>query len=130
MRVEITKAADGQRDIVIAVEKPETLAMLRHDRPHLVTALNRAGVATDPARIQLDLAPPGSFQERAEQPRAVAAAPAPAADGFMAGGGADGGGGGGQPRRQAPDLRLPPPAPWAEDPGTARLLRGALDITA
>jgi hypothetical protein len=127
--VDIRTASDGQRDIRIAVEKPETLNLLRQDRHHLEAALNRAGIATEPARIQLDLAAPGSFQDRAEQPtRAVAAPHAALAD--FTGGSADGGGGTFQPRRPQPEPRLHQPALWAEDHAAALPPRAGLDITA
>lgn len=126
LRVDIQTAPDGVRDIRIAVEKPDTLTILHADRHQLEAALNRAGVATEPARIQLGLAPPGTFHDRPAPERA----PLPAATTTsLAGGNPDGGGGhqGGQPRRPPADSRLPPA--WIADPAITAL-RGALDITA
>jgi len=61
---DIRTQKDGSSDIRIAVERPETLALLRQDRHQLDAALGRAGLSADAGQVQLalggshDCAPP------------------------------------------------------------------------
>jgi hypothetical protein len=130
IQVDIRAAADGGRDIRIAVEKPATLALLHQDRHALETALGRAGIATESGQIRLDLARPGLFQDRPASQDRADAVPQRGTD--LSGGGAGGDPGTSQQGGRHSDSRPAPRLAWlAERPGARTApLPGALDITA
>ena len=55
--ISIERTAEAPARIVVTAERPETLALLQHDRPRLEQALDRAGLTIDAASVQFHTAP-------------------------------------------------------------------------
>jgi flagellar hook-length control protein FliK len=59
VQVRVDRNADGTATIQVTAERPETLRLLVADQPHLHTALDSAGVATDGRTLSFALATSG-----------------------------------------------------------------------
>ena len=59
VQVRVDRNSDGTATIQVTAERPETLRLLVADQPHLHTALDSAGVATDGRSLSFALATPG-----------------------------------------------------------------------
>ena len=122
VEIRIDRPASGPAEIRIAAERPETLALLQHDRHQLEQALDQAGI---PAARQIDF----QIAPRIE-PAITGGAPTPDVlqhGGGQPGGDRDGSGGrdggaGRQGRADRTDADIPSAAP--------RWLRAGVDITA
>jgi hypothetical protein len=58
VEISIARHAGGGASVAVAVERPETLDLLRHDRPQLQSALERAGLSVAAGDLTLHLKPP------------------------------------------------------------------------
>jgi len=129
VEIHVAREGAGPATVALAVERPETLSLLRRDAPALQSALDRAGLPVAQQHITMVLAAPDS------------AALGTGTQGGTHGGthGSPQGGTQGDPR--APPQRPEPPRPAAgpaaeaapEDPprrAPAPTLRAGIDITA
>lgn len=66
VRIDVDR--NGQVTSHLAVEKPETLSMLRQDAPQLQQALNNAGLKTDGGGLQFSLRDQSSFSQNNGNP--------------------------------------------------------------
>lgn len=60
VQVRIDQAPDGTARVALAVERPDTLMTLQHDRPQLDAALDQAGIPAQGRTVEFSLAPPSS----------------------------------------------------------------------
>jgi hypothetical protein len=130
-RVAITISHDaaGTATLVLAVERPATLALLRHEVPTLQAAFDRAGLALD-RHVAIHLATADATPAVADAAPSAGAAADPGAGALARRDAApDGGQPRGYPRRQAAAGRAE--ASLSITPsGVAGSVRAGLDITA
>ncbi len=143
VEVNIERHTSGGASVAVAVERPETLELLRHDMPQLQSALERAGLSVASGDLTLHLKAPAA--QSAETAQAVAAVPLPERGGIAqsaAAGGqapADGQRSQGQFQGQSQGHRRDGAAAWTADAGApggtsdvadGMPARDGLDITA
>lgn len=108
--IRVDHPPDAPTQVVVSVQRPETLALMLRDQSHLHQALTQAGVPTDGRALSFQL--DGQQQSSARH---------------------QGGGGGGRPGRIAAEAQAAPElgavaAPAS--PGAGRWFRAGIDITA
>jgi len=133
VEISVSRQDSGPAAVTLAVERPETLALLRRDTPALQSALDQAGLSVAPHHLTMTLA--------SNAPTAAPATTLPggtADAGLGAGAGSFGGQGRSQPQRPDGQGAGGMAAPSSDAPllastqtlATARGSRGGIDITA
>jgi flagellar hook-length control protein FliK len=90
VEIHVARQDGGPATVALAVERPETLSLLRRDAPALQSALDRAGLPVAPQHVTMVLAAPdtaalgtgaqGDSRAPPQRPEPPRAAAGPAAD--------------------------------------------------